>query len=131
MNESEDQVPQSRKLPKLLKRIIIFFILFVLAASAAAYFYYQNLSAKNNPDKAGEEEIYDIISRVGKLIILPENETPTVATVKDADSLKDQPFFATAKNGYKILIYTQAKKAILYDPEANILVEVAPLNIDK
>ena len=34
-----------------------------------------------------------------------------------------------AKVGFKVLIYTQAKKAILYDPGANKIVEVAPVNI--
>jgi hypothetical protein len=34
-----------------------------------------------------------------------------------------------AKKGDKVLIYTNAKKAILYDPELNKIVNVAPLNI--
>ena len=69
------------------------------------------------------------MNRVGKLIVLPEGEQPTVATVSDAESLREQPFFAQAKNGYKVLIYTNARKAILYDPLSNKIVDVAPLNI--
>lgn len=35
----------------------------------------------------------------------------------------------TQKNGDKVLIYVKAKKAILYDPAKNIIVDVAPVNI--
>src|SRR3990170_2816002 len=41
--------------------------------------------------------------------------------------LDDQPFFAKAKVGDKVLLFTQAKKAILYDPIGNVVVEVGPL----
>ena len=71
-----------------------------------------------------------VIEQVGKLMVLPGNETPTVATVTDLEKLKGQVFFAKAQIGDKVLIYTQAKKAILYNPASNKIVEVAPLNLD-
>ena len=76
------------------------------------------------------QEAADVIKAVGELIMLPEDEEPTVATVTDPTKLKDQAFFANAKTGHKVLIYTQARKAFLYDPEANKLVEVAPITTD-
>jgi hypothetical protein len=69
-----------------------------------------------------------LIESVGKLIILPIDEQPTVATVADLDKLKDQPFFAQAQLGDKVLIYQNAKKAILYRPSENKIIELAPLN---
>lgn len=60
---------------------------------------------------------------------LPPDEKPTIATVSDLEKLKDQQFFANARIGNKVFIFTQAKKAILYDVENNRIIEVAPLNM--
>jgi hypothetical protein len=65
---------------------------------------------------------------VGLLIVLPKNETPTIATVSDPSVLKNQAFFVDAKKGDKVLIYTNAKKAILYDPVIKKIINVAPVN---
>jgi septation ring formation regulator EzrA len=107
----------------------ILVILLLVAIGAASYFYLQFAELKKNPQKIAQQEVQELVSKVSKLIVLPEGEIPTVATVTDPEKLKDQPFFAKTKKGDKILIYTNAKKAILYDPVANKIVEVAPLNI--
>ena len=70
-----------------------------------------------------------LISKLKELIILPEDEKPTIATVSDPEQLKNQAFFVKAKKGDKVIIYAKARKAILYDPEANKIVEVAPINL--
>jgi hypothetical protein len=69
------------------------------------------------------------MTKISKLMVLPANETPTVATVSDPEALKDQAFFANAQKGDKVLIYAQAKKAILYSTTLNKIIDVAPLNI--
>ena len=103
-------------------------ILFIVAAGAAVYFYVQ---LQQNPQTRTQAEADRVVARVGNLIVLPEGEQPTVATVSDLQSLKDQAFFANAQIGYKVLIYANARKAILYDPGRNKVVEIAPLNIGK
>jgi len=106
-------------------------ILFVASLATAAYFWKQLDDFKNNPQKVAQVEVDKVVSKVGQLMVLPEGEQPTVATVTDPDKLKDQPFFARAKKGDRVLIYTNARKAILYDEVANKIVEIAPLNIGK
>ena len=73
------------------------------------------------------EENKQLIEKIGKLIILPTDEEPTIATVTDLSKLQGQPFFAKAQLGDKVLIYAKAKKAILYRPETNQVIELAPL----
>ena len=108
---------------------ILLGVALAVMTATAIYFYWQNTELKKNPQSIAQEEVKAIVARVSRLIVLPEGEIPTIATVTDTNLLKDQPFFAKAKTGDKVLIYTNAKKAILYDPVADKIVEVAPLNI--
>jgi hypothetical protein len=101
----------------------------VIAVMLAGYFYSELRILKQNPQAQLQSEIADLVEKVGKLAVLPAGEDPTIATVEDPSALADQPFFKNAKTGDKVLIYTQAKKAILYSVELNKIVEVAPLDI--
>ncbi len=78
-----------------------------------------------------QSDVDDLTAEVGKLITLPTDERPTIATITDIEKLKDQAFFKSAKNGDRVLIYTNAKKAILYRPSEKIIVEVGAVNINQ
>lgn len=111
-------------------------LLLIAAIASALYFnkrYHDSQQQvnklKSNPSITAQQEQQDLVSKVGKLTVLPTNETPTIATVTDITKLKDQAFFANAKNGDKVLIYTQAKKAYLYRPSTNKLINIAPVNL--
>lgn len=107
----------------------------VLVLAGGGYFLYQRSQPKPasldpvGAQRLAQEEVRKLVSEVGKLIDLPTGEEPTVATITDITKLQDQPFFAKAKNWDKVLIYTQARKAILYDPNAKKIIDVAPINI--
>lgn len=105
------------------------FLLFVISAIIAYNFHSQLVALRKNPQQIVQDEVKTIVMRVSRHMILPEGETPTLATVTDPMRLKDQPFFAKTKIGDKVLIYATAKKAILYDPVNDRIVEVAPLTI--
>jgi hypothetical protein len=111
----------------LTPRILL--ILVVVLAGTSIYFYRQFSVIKQDPNAISKAEVRTLTEKVGRLIVLPQDEDPTVATVSDPEALKDQTFFADAKKGDKVLIYTNAKKAILYDPTLNKIITVAPLTI--
>jgi len=119
--------PASNPIVKVAIPVLI--VLVVALGVSSYYFYAQFNSLKRNPQQLAQQEVRDLIEQVGRLVVLPEGETPTVATVTDPEKLKDQPFFTNAKKGDKVLIYTNARKAILYDPVANKIIEIAPINI--
>ena len=110
-------------------RIVAVLSLAVAISLAGAVYFYAQWQGLKAPPASLENESSELVASVGKLMLLPEGETPTIATVSDLEKLKDQPFFVNANNGDKVLIYTNAKKAILYDPVAHKIIEVAPINI--
>lgn len=97
---------------RLYIAIAILFLLFL------ALFYWKSRPTPNT----------NLVAKIGTLIELPAGEEPTIATVTDKTKLTDQPFFASAQNGDVVLIYTHAKKAYLYRPGSNKILDVAPVN---
>jgi len=109
---------------------LFIFLLAIVGSFSSVFFYNKYQTAEKRLKEAAtlsQEEVRTLVAKVGKLIKLPEGELPTVATITDLAKLNDQPFFAKAKVGDKVLLFTQAKKAILYDPVGNVVVEVGPL----
>ncbi|NTU66837.1 MAG: hypothetical protein HGB08_02825 [Candidatus Moranbacteria bacterium] len=116
---------QPKKKRKYFFKVIVFLIIVGLAG-VAAYYYKQYKKIKDNPQVVSQEETQFVISELGKLMELPEG-TPSMATVQDKEKLKDQSFFKKAENGDKVLIYADAKQAILFRPSTKKIIEVAPL----
>jgi hypothetical protein len=112
--------------PFLYIGIIAVFV--VLAGAPSYYFYhkYQTLQQEVGTSQK-KDDVVALMARVGKHILLPTSETPTVMTVTDKEKLSGQLFFANAKNGDKVLVYEKAKKAFLYDPDADKIIEVGPI----
>jgi len=113
---------------------LFFIILIVLAVGGtigSVYYYRQYSALKANPNLEAQKETETLVTALGKLMELPSDETPTIATIQDKDKLKDQPFFAKAENGDKLLAYTKAMQAILYRPSANKIINVAPIVINQ
>jgi len=103
----------------------------LFAASLAVIFFlsYKLVYLQRNPEEINRIEANKIVKAVGKLIILPADETPTIATVTDKEALKEYPFFNNASVGDRVLIYEKAGKAVLYNPALNKVVEIAPFNL--
>jgi hypothetical protein len=70
-----------------------------------------------------------LLAEVSKLIALPKGEKPTVATVVEPSKLISQPFFRNTKVDDRVLVYMEARQAILYRPSEHRIIEVAPVFI--
>lgn len=118
---------------KTKKRLVVSLVTLLVIAliGGMAWFGWQykktqdQLKTYQDPQKAVQAAGQALVSDVGKIMILPQKETPTVATVTDVNKLRDRTFFKDAQNGDKVLIYSQAQKAILYRPSTRQIVEVA------
>lgn len=69
-------------------------------------------------------------ARVGKHALLPTNEEPALLTVTDTSKLTTA-FLKQTRNGDKVLVYAKNKKAIIYRPDADRIVDIGPVMIDK
>jgi uncharacterized protein HemX len=136
-NNSTPATPAPAKRPakkkNLLKGNTALIIVLIVAIGAAAFFYakYQNTQNKlNHPDSLAKAQTSTLVEKVSKHVELPTGEQPTVATVSDVSKLSNQTFFANAKNGDKVLIYSKAKTAVLYRPSEDKVINIAPLNLN-
>lgn len=83
----------------------------------------------NNSIKSIKEKD-ELLKELNKLVLLPQDEEPTIATVADAFRLRGQKFFERAENGDKVLVYANTQRAILYRPSTKKVIEIAPVNIN-
>jgi hypothetical protein len=105
-------------------------IIGILLLCVSFYFNYQYYTLLQNPQKFADNELQTTLDKVSKLIVLPSDDTPSMATVLDPNALKDQPFFVNAVKDDQVLIFPKSQKAILYRPSTNKIIEVGPINID-
>ncbi len=81
-------------------------------------------------NKKSEISSDEVIRRAGKIVVLPSDEIPTVATITDLIPLKDSLFFKDAKLGDKVIIYAKSGKAVIFRIGENKIVEIGPLNFN-
>lgn len=77
-----------------------------------------------------EAELRSIVSDVSDHMLLPDDETPTLATVSDMHALEGQEFFRNAEVGDKVLMYLRSRRAIIYRPSIDRIIEVGPITGD-
>jgi len=101
----------------------------LIAIGVAVYSYRQYNQLAIDSGVAAGKEIKSYIANISRFMVLPD-EAPTLATVTDMQKLQGQLFFKLAQKNDKVLIYAKAKKAILYRPAENKVIEVGVLTID-
>ncbi|MBN2015703.1 LytR C-terminal domain-containing protein [Candidatus Dojkabacteria bacterium] len=128
--ETEEETNETSSKPqKRTKEIILLLFIFLLLAAlgVVGYLYIQERNKPEDTTQAATEEVKRIKEDVGKLILLPEDVEPTIATITDVERLREEnaDFYKDAENGDILLIYP--KRAIIYSPSKNIIVNVAPI----
>jgi hypothetical protein len=116
MNE-EIIIPAKKR--KSVGVILCLILLFFILMGMLGFFYFK---------KNEERDTEGLVKNLEKIILLPKDETPIIATVSDITKLTDQLFFKNAKNGNKVVMYPSAKLAIIYDSKANLIINTGPLN---
>ena len=114
---------------------LIVLLLIALGAFGWSYYRYSQTSrqlealidpnVKTELDKAQTQAL---LEKIGRLIVIPKDEEPVVATISDIEALaNEQNFYRDAENGQKLVIFYGVQKAIIYDEATNKLINVGPV----
>jgi mRNA-degrading endonuclease RelE of RelBE toxin-antitoxin system len=122
LTQTVEKTGKSTSYKRLLKRIIymVTAIIFLPAVILGGYRVFLNF-------EAAKDTAPTVLEKVGKLVSLPQDEEPTVATITDLKPLEGQEFFKDARIGDKVIFYKEAGRAILYRPTQNKVITAAPL----
>lgn len=116
-----------------VKKLIIGVALFIVVGGAVGFgiFYYsQYKNLKDNPTSAVDETNKKLLTRLGKIMELPKDEQPQIAAVTDREKLGEDPFFTNAKNGDYLVVYSKARKIIIYRDSENKIINQGPFSIN-
>ena len=101
------------------KATTILIILVAVLTLAGGFFGYKYWQALQNDPQRQAKELLDYVSSISDT----PPETPTIATVTDTSKLSNETLRARSQNGDKLLIYTRAKRLILYRPSTKKVIE--------
>lgn len=107
----------------------IFWITLAVLALVVMYGLIMGMIYKNqmaSKKKAQQKEEQQIVDKIGKLLRLP-NETPIFTKVYNEKDFANNNLFRTVKKGDMILLFINAKQAIIYRPSTNQVIEVLPV----
>lgn len=114
---------ENSKVPKWKIYVLALIAFFLLVfAGYGLTLVYKNFKLIRSDDPAA------VVAALSKVTDLPTGETPTVSTLTDLESVKDQPFFRDAELGDKVIVYNGAGKAYIYRPTTGKLIGIAPLS---
>lgn len=122
--------PKKRRINKEMILPSVLTLLLLGVSFAAAYFYIQYQDARkkaDNPSEVLNEQAGDLLDELKELIVIDEEEEPTIASVVDIEALKKEnpQFYKNGKDGNIIFIFTT--RVILYDRDEKRIVNVAPI----
>ncbi|EKE07226.1 MAG: hypothetical protein ACD_18C00149G0003 [uncultured bacterium] len=111
--------------------ISLLFVFMLFGFFGTYYFYNKYDQIKKDPNIVSQKEVDNTLDSVKKLMLLPSEETPSMATVLDKSKLTGQAFFDNVENGDKLLIFPKAMQAIIYRPDTNKIIKVGPIFLNE
>lgn len=105
----------------ILKLLLIIIAIFLIITLGVFIFLQKNVKRSD----AGENT-QAILKHISTVIELPD-EKPIIAIVSNKTKLTNKEFFANADIGDILLIFPNAKKAFLYRPSIEKIIEFGPL----
>ena len=130
-------IKTAKKVRPLKVLLTIGVLLLILGTAVMTFLYYQTrqellqLSTPQGQQRLSEQEMTAVLEQLGKLTLLPDEE-PVMATIIDAAYLATQSaFYEQSENGDKLVVFPKAKKAIIYSPSRNIIVNSGPVIDDQ
>ncbi|HRH93283.1 MAG TPA: hypothetical protein PKV72_01985 [Candidatus Peribacteria bacterium] len=116
-------------------------VIIILALGVLAFMNYKQrmdleqqlskVSLTNNQQVGNQQNVEAakrIIEKVKRHFAIPGDVDPTVATIVDVETLKARnEFYKSAKNGDHLII--TPTRAILYDPDKDLIIDVVPVQL--
>lgn len=130
-NREAPQIIRSSKKKSPIKKILTISLLFLLLCGGLWFSFQKSESLRTifsiNP-KTEQEAMSRYLSQIGHLMLIPKDDTPVLATVEDPDLLiKQQAFFQGSQKGDVVIIFPKNRRAVLYSPKRNIIVNAGPV----
>lgn len=132
--------PKKSKRSKKGKFAVVIIVVLLIASLAGMFVLYQKyqdtqsevqkLSTVQGQQELNKTQINQLLGEMRSIIVLPEGEDPVVATITDISKLENNDFYKDAKNGDKVVVFAEAKKAYIYRPDTKTIVNVGAFQID-
>lgn len=76
-----------------------------------------------------DQEVRKYQAEIGRVAVLPDDETPALGTITDPSKLGHQKFFKDSRKDDKTLIYSEHNLVVLYRPSEHKIVNMGPVEI--
>lgn len=112
------------------KKIVSLLIIIIIAL--LGYAVYDKFFTTTTPEgQLSEKEIKSLVTKVSKLINVPD-EMPVVAKIIKAEELiVEQKFYTGSKDGDYLIVFPTTQKAMIYREDEDRLINVGPIIVDQ
>lgn len=114
------------------KFILVVLVVMLVGGSIGfgAYALKKYQDVKKNPGSVVANNNKVLLDKLGKILQLPTGEDPQIASVSDKSKLGSDPFFRDVENNDYLIVYTKARRIIVYRESANKVINQGPFTIN-